>query len=246
MPPFDRVKQKHKKIIEKEDDAMNKVVDINTALDHVKSGDSIMVGGFASSYGTPFNLLSALAEKDVKHLITISEDFHNGMRKYGAGLNKLLKKGMVDELILSFLNRHPDVQEKVDAGAIKVTLVPQGTLAERIRAGGAGLGGFYTPTGVGTIVEEGKETKVINGKKYLLELPLRANVALIKCRTADTMGNALFAYTARNFNYCMAMAADIVIMECEHLVQPGDIPPDMVHLPGIFVDYVVHCEGVSD
>ena len=223
---------------------MKKVVDIHTALDQVKSGDSIMVGGFASVYGTPLHLLSALAEKDVKHLTTISEDFHSSMRKFGIGLNKLLKKDMVDEIILSFFG-HPEAQAKVDAGEIKLTFVPQGTLAERIRAGGAGIGGFYTPTGVGTVVEEGKETKVINGKKYLLELPLRANVALIKCHTADTMGNALFAYTARNFNYYMAMAADTVILECENLVQPGEIAPDAVHLPSVFVDYVVHCEGVS-
>ena len=142
---------------------MNKVVDIHTALDQVKSGDSIMVGGFASVYGSPLNLLSELAKKDVKHLTTISEDFHNSMRRFGTGLNKLLQKDMVDEIIVSFFG-HPDAQAKADAGEIKVTFVPQGTLAERIRAGGAGLGGFYTPTGVGTIVEEGKETKIINGK----------------------------------------------------------------------------------
>jgi 3-oxoacid CoA-transferase, A subunit len=115
-------------------------------------------------------------------------------------------------------------------------------MAERIRAGGAGLGGFYTPTGVGTIVEEGKETKVIDGKKYLLELPLRANVSLVKCYKADRFGNAVLAYTAKNFNYFMATAGDIVILECEHLVEPGEILPDEVDLPGVFVDYVVQCE----
>jgi len=221
---------------------MNKVVDIHTALDHVKSGDTVMVGGFASVFGTPLNLLHELATKNVRHLTTVSEDFHNSMRKFGLGLNRLLQKDMVDEMILSFFG-HPDAQAKVDAGEVKLTLVPQGTLAERIRAGGAGIGGFYTPTGVGTVVEEGKETKIINGKKYLLELPLRANVALIKCRTADRKGNAQFAYTARNFNLYMAMAADIVILECEHLLEPGEIAPDAVHLPGVFVDYIVHCEG---
>lgn len=222
---------------------MNKVVDISTALDHVKSGDTIMVGGFACC-GTPLHLLAELAKKDVMHLTTISEDFHNSVKRFDLGLTPLLRKGMIDEIIVSFFG-HAEAQAKADAGEIRLTLIPQGTMAERIRAGGAGLGGFYTPTGVGTIVEEGKETKIINGKKYLLELPLKADVSLIKCHTADTLGNAVFSYTARNFNYYMATAGKTVILECEHLVEPGEIPPDAVHLPGVFVDYIVHCEEVG-
>lgn len=218
---------------------MNKTVDISIALDHVKEGDTIMVGGFACC-GAPLHLLAELEKKEVKHLTMICEDFHNVSRRFGVGFTPLLRKNMVDEIMVSFFG-HPEAQEKLNAGEVKLTLIPQGTLAERIRAGGAGLGGILTPTGVGTVVEEGKEVITINGKKYLLELPLRSNVSLVKCHTADTMGNAVFAYTARNFNHCMATAGDIVIMECEHLVQPGDIPPDAVHLPGVFVDYVVHC-----
>ncbi len=224
---------------------MSKLVDIRSALDHVKSGDTVMIGGFACC-GTPLNLLSELEKRDIHHLTTISEDFHNAVKRFDLGLTPLLKKNMIDEIIVSFFG-HREAQEKIDAGEIKLTLIPQGTLAERIRAGGAGLGGFFTPVGVGTVVEEGKETRIIDGKKYLLELPLRANVALLKCHTADTMGNAVFSYTARNFNCVMATAADVVILECEHLVQPGEIAPDAVHLPGIFVDYVVHCgEGLWD
>ena len=162
---------------------------------------------------------------------------------YNQGFTGLLLNGQIDEIVVSFFG-HKKAQAKVDAGEVKLTLIPQGTLAERLRAAGAGLGGFYTPTGVGTVVEEGKETKVINGKKYLLELPLKANVALVKAYKADRMGNAVFAYTAQNFNTAMATAADIVILECEKLVENGEIVPDQVQLPGVFVDYVVHCEEV--
>ena len=128
-------------------------------------------------------------------------------------------------------------RDTMEQERIKITLI------ERIRAAGAGLGGFYTPTGVGTEVEQGKETKIINGKKYLLELPLRGNVALVKAYKADPMGNAVFKLTAGNFNMSMATAADTVILEVEKLVPVGDIEPDAVHLPGIFVDYVVLAEG---
>ena len=135
--------------------------------------------------------------------------------------------------------------QKIASGELEVELIPQGTLAERIRAAGAGLGGFYTPTGVGTVVEEGKETKIIDGRKYIFEKPLHANVALLKAHTADTMGNAVLRYAAMNFNPCMAMAADIVILEAENIVRSGEIEPDRVHIPGVFVDYIVHCEKVG-
>ena len=180
---------------------------------------------------------------EINHLTTISEDFQMSETPYNQGFTGLLLNGQIDEIVVSFFG-HKKAQAKVDAGEVKLTLIPQGTLAERLRAAGAGLGGFYTPTGVGTVVEEGKETKVINGKKYLLELPLKANVALVKAYKADRMGNAVFAYTAQNFNTAMATAADIVILECEKLVENGEIVPDQVQLPGVFVDYVVHCEEV--
>ena len=222
---------------------MNKVVDIKTAIDKIKSGDKVAVGGFGN-VGGPMNLLYELAEHpEINHLTTISEDFQMSEVPYNQGFTGLLMNGQIDEIVVSFFG-HKKAQAKVDAGEVKLTLIPQGTLAERLRAAGAGLGGFYTPTGVGTVVEEGKETKVINGKKYLLELPLKANVALVKAYKADRMGNAVFAYTAQNFNTAMATAADIVILECEKLVEPGEIVPDQVQLPGVFVDYVVHCEEV--
>ena len=222
---------------------MNKVVDIRTAIDKIKSGDKVAVGGF-TNYGAPMNLLYELEKHpEINHLTTISEDFQMSETPYNQGFTGLLLNGQIDEIVVSFFG-HKKAQAKVDAGEVKLTLIPQGTLAERLRAAGAGLGGFYTPTGVGTVVEEGKETKVINGKKYLLELPLKANVALVKAYKADRMGNAVFAYTAQNFNTAMATAADIVILECEKLVENGEIVPDQVQLPGVFVDYVVHCEEV--
>ena len=222
---------------------MNKVVDIRTAIDKIKSGDKVAVGGFGN-VGGPMNLLYELEKHpEINHLTTISEDFQMRETPYNQGFTGLLLNGQIDEIVVSFFG-HKKAQAKVDAGEVKLTLIPQGTLAERLRAAGAGLGGFYTPTGVGTVVEEGKETKVINGKKYLLELPLKANVALVKAYKADRMGNAVFAYTAQNFNTAMATAADIVILECEKLVENGEIVPDQVQLPGVFVDYVVHCEEV--
>ncbi|PWM69082.1 MAG: branched-chain amino acid dehydrogenase [Eubacteriales Family XIII. Incertae Sedis bacterium] len=222
---------------------MNKVVDIRTAIDKIKSGDKVAVGGFGN-VGGPMNLLYELEKHpEINHLTTISEDFQMSETPYNQGFTGLLLNGQIDEIVVSFFG-HKKAQAKVDAGEVKLTLIPQGTLAERLRAAGAGLGGFYTPTGVGTVVEEGKETKVINGKKYLLELPLKANVALVKAYKADRMGNAVFAYTAQNFNTAMATAADIVILECEKLVENGEIVPDQVQLPGVFVDYVVHCEEV--
>ena len=144
--------------------------------------------------------------------------------------------------ITSFIGANPDAVGRIFNKEIELELVPQGTLAERIRIGGAGIGGFYTPTGVGTVAEEGKETKVIDGKKYLLELPLRANVALVKAYKADRQGNAVFKYTAANFNTVMATAADLVILEVEKIVEMGEIEPDQVQLPGIFIDQIVLAE----
>lgn len=129
--------------------------------------------------------------------------------------------------------------EQVFSGELELEMVPQGTLAERIRAGGAGIGGFYTPTGVGTVVAEGKETRIIDGKEYLFELPLKSDVSLVKAWKADRMGNAVFRYTGINFNISMAMAGKVVILEAEEIVEIGEISPEEVQLPGVFVDYVV-------
>ena len=216
---------------------MDKVMEIMDAVNLIKSGDTVMLGGF-TNYGCPLHLLYALAERPyVNNLTLISEDLGYGGLPYLQGQGKLFANGQVKKSITSFIGGNPQANDLIFNKELEVELVPQGTLAERIRAAGAGIGGFYTSTGVGTIVEEGKEIKVIDGKKYLLELPLRANVALVKAYQADRMGNAIFKYTAANFN--LVMAADLVILETEELLEIGELEPDRVHLPGIFVDCVV-------
>lgn len=222
---------------------MDKVVDIKTAISHVKTGDTVMVGGF-TNFGCPLHLMYELGEHpEIKELTLVSEDLGWGGLPYLQGPTKLMVNGQVKKCITSFIGSHPEANELIFNNKLEVELVPQGTLVERIRAAGAGIGGFYTPTGVGTVVEEGKETKVIDGKKYLLELPLHANVALVKAYKADRMGNAIFKYTAANFNPVMAMAADLVILEVEEVVEVGEMDPERVQLPGIFVDYVVEKKG---
>ena len=221
---------------------MNKVVDIQTAMEGVKSGDRVMIGGF-TNFGCPLHLLYELAKRpQVKELTLVSEDLGYGGLPYLQGPGRLFANNQVKKCITSFIGANPDAVGRIFNKEIELELVPQGTLAERIRIGGAGIGGFYTPTGVGTVAEEGKETKVIDGKKYLLELPLRANVALVKAYKADRQGNAVFKYTAANFNTVMATAADLVILEVEKIVEMGEIEPDQVQLPGIFIDQIVLAE----
>lgn len=222
---------------------MNKIVDIETAIKKVKKNDTVLFGGFGN-VGAPMHLLYELARHpEIDGLTLVSEDMHNGGLSFVQGPEALLRSGQLKKIIVSFIGSHKAIESAVMDGSLELEFVPQGTLIERIRAAGAGLGGFYTPTGVGTEVEEGKETKIINGRKYLLELPLRGDVSLIKAYKADPMGNAVFKLTAGNFNKSMAMAADTVILEVEKIVQVGDLEPDAVHLPGIFVDYIVVEEG---
>lgn len=222
---------------------MDKVTDIKTAVDKVKSGDTILLGGF-TNFGCPLHLVYELAERPhINDLTIVSEDLGYGGLPYLQGHGKLFANGQVKKCITSFIGGNPQANQLILEKKLEVELVPQGTLVERIRAAGAGIGGFYTPTGVGTVAEEGKETKEINGKKYLLELPLRGNVALVKAYKADRMGNAVFKYTAANFNPVMAMAADTVILEVEEVVEIGQMEPDQVQLPGIFVDYIVEKKG---
>ncbi|MBQ8590778.1 MAG: CoA transferase subunit A [Firmicutes bacterium] len=217
---------------------MDKVVSLQAAIDHVKQGDTLMIGGFGG-FGFPANLVWEVARRNIGELTVIAEDFGCGWRPYEMNSSPLLIKKLVKKAIISYCGGQQMISDQVFAGELELEMVPQGTLAERIRAGGAGIGGFYTPTGVGTVVAEGKETRVINGKEYLFELPLRANVSLIKCWKADRMGNAVFKYTGINFNPSMAMAGDVVILEAEEVVEPGEISPEAVQLPGVFVDYVV-------
>ena len=213
---------------------MGKLADVDTVLDHIQDGTTVMIGGFMGC-GTPESIVDSLVGKGVKRLKVIAND----TAVIGKGVGKLIDKHQVGKLIASHIGLNPKTGQQMNSGDIEVELVPQGTLAERIRAGGAGLGGILTPTGMGTIVQDGKEVVKVRGKEYLLELPLRADVALIKAFKADEKGNLVFRLSARNFNPIMATAADYVAAEVEQFVGVGDIAPDEVHLPGIFVDAIV-------
>jgi acetate CoA/acetoacetate CoA-transferase alpha subunit len=206
----------------------------------VKTNDTIMIGGF-TLWGCPLNLLQELAKTRVRGLTAISEDtgYANIFFYPKKAVRFLFDNKQISKICVSYIGANPLINELIQKGELDYELIPQGTLAERIRAGGSGIGGFYTKTGVGTIVEEGKEIKVINGQRYLLEMPLRANSSLIKAYMADHMGNAVFKYSALNFNALMAMAADNVILEVEKVVKNGEINPELVQLPGVFVDHVV-------
>ena len=223
---------------------IDKVTSIEKAIDVVKSGDSIMVGGFGIQ-GAALSLLRELSRRSIYNLTTISEDAGFVFGAISQSVPQLLDNGQISRMCVSFLGGNQTAHDQIDSGKLELDLIPQGTLAERIRIGGSGIGGFYTPTGVGTVVAAAKETKIIDGKEYLLELPLRANVAFIKAYKADHMGNAFFRYTTMNFNPLMSMAADVVIVEAEKIVKTGEIEPDHVHLPNVFVDYVVQSEGVK-
>ncbi len=222
---------------------IDKVTKIEDAMAHVKSGHTVMVGGFTVS-GAPLTLLHYLEKTDVDGLTTISEDCGFAHRTFYENAANLLEMKKIKKVCVSFVGGAKIVNDMIQAGELEYELIPQGTLAERIRAGGSGLGGILTPTGVGTVAAEGKQVIEVDGKEYLLEKPLHADVALIKAWKADHMGNAVFKYSAMNFNPLMAMAADVVILEVEELVETGEINPEHVQLPGVFVDYVVRPEEV--
>ena len=213
---------------------MDKVISIDEAISHIKDGMTIMVGGFLGC-GTAHRLVDALVEKNVKDLTLICND--SGFADIGVG--KLVVNKQIKKLIASHIGTNRETGNQMNAGEMEVVLVPQGTLAEQVRAGGAGLGGFLTPTGVGTVVEEGKEKMVIDGKTYLLEMPLRADVALVAGETVDKFGNIVYYGATRNFNQLIATAADLVIVEAEGLVEVGELDPNHVVTSGIFVDYIV-------
>jgi acetate CoA/acetoacetate CoA-transferase alpha subunit len=213
---------------------VQKRVSIEEALTHVRDGMTIMVGGFLG-VGSPEKLIDALVQKGVKDLTLICNDTAFVDR----GVGKMVVAHQFRKIIASHIGTNAETGRQMNAGETEVELVPQGTLAERIRCGGAGLGGFYTPTGVGTVVADGKETREFNGRQYLLELPLRADVALVKAYKADEAGNLIYRRSARNFNPLMAMAADLVIAEVDNIVPTGEIDQDHVMTPGIFVNYLV-------
>lgn len=212
----------------------NKVVTMEEAISHVKDGMTVFIGGFLG-VGTPEKIIDALIEKGVKDLTVIGND--TGFPDRGIG--RLVCNNQVKKVIASHIGTNPETGRRMNTGEMEVELCPQGTLAERIRAAGNGLGGILTPTGVGTIVEEGKEVIEVDGKKYLLEKPLRADVALINGSVVDELGNIVYAKTTKNFNPMMATAADTVIVYAEKLVKVGEIDPDHVMTSRIFVDYIV-------
>ncbi len=200
----------------------------------IPDGASIMVGGFLG-VGTPACLVDEIINQEKKDLTVMCNDSAFPDR----GIGKLIVKKLVKKLIASHIGTNPETQQQMIKKELEVELVPQGTLAERIRAAGVGLGGILTPTGVGTIVEDGKQVVELDGKKYLLELPIHADFALIKAKRSDYLGNLAYSLTARNFNPIMAMAADIVIAEVEEIIPVGAMPPDEVHTPNVLVDYVI-------
>jgi len=218
---------------------MNKVVaSADQAVQDVFDGATVMVGGFGLC-GVPENLLRALVRKGVKNLHTIS----NNVGVDGYAMGWLLANGQIQSHIGSYVGENRLLEQMVLERRLDLELVPQGTFSERIRAGGAGIPAFYTPAGVGTVVAEGKEVREFDGKPYLMERWLKADFALIKAWKGDKWGNLLYRKTARNFNPMMAAAARITIAEVEHLVDVGEIEPDQVHTPSIYVKRIIHGEA---
>lgn len=204
------------------------------AVDDVPDGAVVMSGGFGLC-GNPENLITALHAKGTKDLTVISNNC--GTDDYGLGV--LLKTRQIQKMISSYVGENKEFERQFLSGELEVELSPQGTLAERIRAGGAGIGGFFTPTGYGTAAAEGKETREIDGKMYVFEKPLVADFTIIRAYQADRWGNLVFRKTARNFSSMMAMAGKVTIVEAEHIVELGELDGDEVHVPGVFVQRVV-------
>jgi len=214
---------------------MNKVVaSADVAVADIRGGVTIMLGGFGLC-GIPENLIAALVARRVTGLHTIS----NNMGVDGFGMGLMLEAGMIASHIGSYVGENKRLETLVLRGELDLTLIPQGTLAERIRAGGAGIPAFYTPTGLGTVVADGKEVRSFGGRSYVLEQALRADVSLIKAWRGDRHGNLVYRKTARNFNPVMATAAKLTIAEVEELVEPGELEPDEIVTPGIYVHRVV-------
>jgi len=209
-------------------------VSLEQAIARIPDGASLMIGGFMG-VGSPERLIDELVRQGKRNLTVIAND--NALP--GIGIGKLVSAGLMRKTIASHIGLNPETQKMMIAGGLEVELVPQGTLIERIRAAGYGLGGILTPTGVGTVVEEGKQKIAVEGRDYLLETPLRADFALVQAFLCDYLGNLTYVLTARNFNPLIAMAADTVIVDAEHIVPVGLIPPDHVITPAAIVDYVV-------
>jgi len=211
-----------------------KTISLQDAVELIPAGASLMIGGFMG-VGTPERIVDELVRQNKRDLTVIAND--NALP--GVGIGKLVTAGLVRKTIASHIGLNPETQKKMIAGEMEVDLVPQGTLIERIRSAGFGLGGVLAPTGVGTIVEEGKQRIDVNGRPWLLETALRADFALVQAFLADYLGNLQYALTARNFNPVIAMAADTVIVDAEHIVPVGVIAPDHVMTPAPLVDYLI-------
>ncbi len=197
-------------------------------------GMTIMIGGFMAT-GAPERLIDLLITKDIKNITLISTDTGSP----GRGSSRLIAEKRVKKLYASHIGTNPETGKQMNEGTLEVELVPQGTLAERIRCAGAGLGGVLTPTGLGTIVAENKRVIEIDGKQYLLEMPLKADLALIRGSKVDRRGNVFYSKTTQNFNPLMATAAETVVVEPEQIVELGDIEPEAVHTPSLYVDYIL-------
>lgn len=213
---------------------MNKVVqDAKTAIADIQNNQSIMFGGFGLC-GIPENCINAIADKGIKGLTCISNNA--GVDNFGLG--KLLREHQMKKMMASYVGENKEFERQLLSGELEVELIPQGTLAERIRAGGAGIPAFYVPAGFGTEVAEGKEVRVFNGKPHLMEMGLRADFAIVKAWKGDHSGNLIFRHTSNNFNQAMAMAGIITIAEVEELVPNGSLDPNQIHVPGVFVQRI--------
>ena len=213
---------------------MAQLVTTEEAISKIQDGLTIMVGGFIGC-GIPEQLLEAICHKQARELTIIAND--TGI--LGDAMSQLIVKRCARKVIASHIGTNKETGRQMTAGELEVQLVPQGTLIEQIRAAGSGLGGILTPTGIGTVVETGKQKLLINGSEYLLELPIRADIGLLNAYKADKSGNLVYRRSARNFNPIIAMAADLIIAQVDHIVEDGEIDPDEVMTPGIFVDYLV-------
>ncbi|MBK7219958.1 MAG: CoA transferase subunit A [Saprospiraceae bacterium] len=218
---------------------MNKVfANADEAIFDIPNNTTLMVGGFGLC-GIPENCITAMVKKGIKGLTCISNNA--GVDNFGLGL--LLQNRQIIKMISSYVGENEEFERQMLSGELEVDLIPQGSLAERCRAGGAGIPAFYTPAGYGTEIAYGKEVKIFNGKPHILESALQADFALVKAWKGDTLGNLVFKATARNFNEVMAMAGKITIVEVEELVQPGELDPNFIHVPGIFVQRIF--QGVN-
>lgn len=219
---------------------MKKVIEKEKLRDLVKSGDKLLVGGFGLS-GTPLTILDELLETDIKDLTIVS----NNLGDDGQGLHKLFMQGKIKKAIGSFFTTNKEAVIAWQKGELEIELIPQGTLAEALRAGGAGIGGFYTKTAVGTELAKGKEEREIDGERYIFEKAIKGDVSLVRAKKADKLGNLIYHTTARNFNPMIATAGKIVIAEVDEIVEVGELDPEYIVTPHAYVDYIIESEYVK-